>query len=66
MYSLRYGVRQSIEQNKKDLQLLAESGENDLVTEFHNTFDRISTIERNLSQLQDQLDQLESQVGSDE
>lgn len=52
----RYRARKRIEQIEKDLQVLKEAGEDDLVEEFYNQFSRVQRLE-------DEIEQLRREVG---
>lgn len=53
----RYRARQRMDQIEKDIEVLQEAGEDDLVDEFFNRFGRVQRLEREVEQLRSQLDQ---------
>lgn len=51
----RYRARQRMDQIEKDIEVLQEAGEDDLVDEFFNRFGRVQRLERELEELRSQL-----------
>lgn len=56
----RYRARKRMDQIEKDLQVLKEAGEDDLVDEFYSRFSRVSELQREVEQLREQLDEQDS------
>lgn len=52
----RYRARQRMDQIEKDLDVLREAGQEDIVKEFLNRFGRVERLEKEVEQLRDQLD----------
>lgn len=52
----RYRARKRIEQIERDLEVLEEAGEDDLVEEFYNQFSRVQRLEQEVESLRQQLD----------
>lgn len=52
----RYRARKRIEQIERDLKVLEEAGEDDLVEEFYNQFSRVQRLEQEVESLRQQLD----------
>ena len=51
----RYRARKRIEQIERDLEVLEEAGQEDLVDEFYNRFNRVGRLEREVEELRDEL-----------
>lgn len=51
----RYRARQRMDQIENDLEVLRESGQEDLVNEFLNRFGRVERLEREVEQLRSEL-----------
>jgi len=51
----RYRARQRMDQIEKDLEVLRENGQEDLVNEFLNRFGRVERLEREVERLRDEL-----------
>lgn len=61
-YNLRSNFRQRMAKLERDLELLKDADEDDLVDEFYRRFTRVGQVERELKQeLSDLRDQLENQ-----
>ena len=55
----RYRARQRMDQIEEDLEVLRESGQEDLVEEFHSRFGRVERLEREVERLRQELDKNE-------
>mgnify|MGYP006896951959 FL=1 len=53
----RYRARQRMDQIEEDLEVLRESGQEDLVEEFVNRFGRVERLEREVEELREKLDE---------
>lgn len=53
----RYRARQRIDRIEKDLELLEQAGEDDIVAEFYQRFSRVEQLEREVKQLREQVDE---------
>jgi len=51
----RYRARQRMDQIEKDIKVLRDAGEDDLVEEFLNRFGRVERLEREVEELRDEL-----------
>lgn len=52
--NIRYRTRKRMDRIEQDLVLLREAGEDDLVEEFYNRFDRVGRLEDELEQLREE------------
>jgi hypothetical protein len=52
----RYRARQRIDQIEADLAVLEQAGQDDLVEEFYQRFERVGRLETEIAQLREQLD----------
>lgn len=55
-YRTRSDFRNRMERLEEDLELLRESGEDDLVAEFYERFGRVKRLQREIDELREQLD----------
>lgn len=51
----RYRARQRMDQIEEDLQVLREAGQDDLVDDFHQRFERVGRLEREIEELRSRL-----------
>lgn len=58
---IRYRARQRIANLVKDLELLEEVGEGELVSDFHAKTDRTSRTQEEIDELRERLDELENE-----
>jgi hypothetical protein len=55
-YNVRSTFRARLEMLEQDLELLKEAGEDDLVEEFHSTFDKVERLQDRVESLENQVD----------
>lgn len=55
-YNVRSRFRSRLDKLQEDLELLEAAGEDDLVEEFHATFDKVERLEQRLESLEEQVD----------
>jgi hypothetical protein len=55
-YNVRSRFRARLDELEKDIQLLEEAGEDDLVDEFHRTFDKVERLQQRVDSLEKQID----------
>lgn len=53
----RYRARKRMDRIERDLEILADAGQEDLVEEFHNRFSRVGQLERELAELREKVDE---------
>jgi polyhydroxyalkanoate synthesis regulator phasin len=53
---LRYNVRQRMENMEQDLDILRETGHDDLADEFHQRFGQVERLERRVRELEERLE----------
>lgn len=56
----RHRARNRMDQIEKDLQVLKEAGEDDLLDEFYSRFSRVGELEREVAELREKLDEEDS------
>lgn len=53
----RYRARNRMEQIERDLEVLKEAGEDDIVEEFYSRFSRVGELERKVERLENELEE---------
>lgn len=61
----RHNVRQRIENIVTDLQILSEAEETDIINEFHAETDRGATVDDRVERLEEELGELQDELGDD-